>query len=458
MELNNYYNTLAEKAFNFARSFSSDFECLEIYFSKNDYLSLKIEENTLKHVERGKDEGFSIRSVSKNGSMGFAFSNQVDEKHLKETLKTAIKMMKNGTSDPEFRSFPPKFHSYPRVKKIYDKQVENLQVEDLQEYLSEMINRCKEEPLAISHNGVISVDNEETQIYNSNGLGISGKETFCSVYSSVIFKDKVSGISSSGFEYQLKRFLKDLKPKYIVELASNNAKMFLYRRKIKSMRCSLVLTPLGTKELILKPIASAINAESFQYNRTFLVGKRGKEIGPSCLNIIDDALIDGAIGSSNFDDEGVPCKTKDIFLNGIFLNSGLLHNWYTANKENIESTGNAYRSSYSSKPSIDITNLILKPGDVSKDELISTVKKGVLLNYTNDKPNISTGDFSGLVLQGNLIENGKISTALNETMVGINILDLLKNIQQVSREFKIYGSYRAPWVKVKDVQIIGSAP
>jgi PmbA protein len=138
------------------------------------------------------------------------------------------------------------------------------------------------------------------------------------------------------------------------------------------------------------------------------------------------------------------------------LKSGLLHNSYTAGKEGVESTGNASRRSFSSIPSIGISNLILKPGTIPHEEIIKDVKKGILLNSTGDSPNISTGDFSGLISQGNLIENGEIKQALNETMFGINLLDLFKNIDAVSEDYRIYGSYKAPFVRVKDVQIIGS--
>ena len=79
-----------------------------------------------------------------------------------------------------------------------------------------------------------------------------------------------------------------------------------------------------------------------------------------------------------------------------------------------------------------------------------------MLNSTADSPNISTGDFSGLISQGNLIIKGEIKQALNETMFGINLLELFKNIMLVSKEFKVYGSYYAPFVKIDNVQIIGA--
>jgi predicted Zn-dependent protease len=79
-----------------------------------------------------------------------------------------------------------------------------------------------------------------------------------------------------------------------------------------------------------------------------------------------------------------------------------------------------------------------------------------LLNYTGDSANIATGDFSGLISRGNYIKDGEIKQALNETMFGINLLDLFKNISLISKEFKVYGPYYAPFVKIDNVQIIGA--
>ena len=80
-----------------------------------------------------------------------------------------------------------------------------------------------------------------------------------------------------------------------------------------------------------------------------------------------------------------------------------------------------------------------------------------MLDYMGDSPNISTGDFSGLILHGDLINNGQIKDPLNETMLGINVLDLFKKIGTVSKEYKAYGAFHAPYVRINSVNIIGGA-
>ena len=448
-ELANYGIRFAEKKY-------PSFKCAEIFVGKGHYTNIEIEENSIKYSELGSDNGVSIRIYNNQGSIGFAFTNNLNKKVIEKIVTNAIKMMNAGTPDPDFKNLPEKYKSYPNVDYLFDKSINSLTIENSIELIKDLITVCNEDDLAISQSGDFTANYNMSYVFNSNGVEAYGEETLFSISSNMIVKDKVTGETSNGYESQMKRRLKEIDGTTTAVEALNNAKKNLNRKKIKTKKMPIVLTPKGTINLILNPIASAINAELFQYKRSFLVDKREEKIGSKHLTLEDNALISGAVGSSIFDGEGVPCKNKKIIENGIFLNSGLLHNSYTAGKEGVESTGNASRRSFSSVPSIGVSNLILKPGTIPQEEIIKDVKEGILLNSTADSPNIATGDFSGLISQGNLIIDGEIKQALNETMFGINLLELFKNIVSVSKEFKVYGSFYAPFVKVDNVQIIGA--
>ncbi|MFX1279496.1 MAG: TldD/PmbA family protein [Promethearchaeota archaeon] len=448
--------SLANYGLKFIEQKAHELKCAEIYFEKNKYISLEIEENSVKNSEIGEDNGVSIRVISKHGALGFAFSNKTDKKTIQTLCSTALKMMKVGTPDPDFHDLPGSYQNYPLINGLFDKELKTLQLEDSLNYINTLIEVCEQDEQAISQSGSFISNYTKINIFNSNSLEVSGKDTSCSLSSHIIVKDNISEETSFGYEWQSERSIKKLDALKVAQTALKEAKRNLNRKKIKNMKAPVILTPKGTIQLILRPIASAINGESFQYKRSFLVDKRDEIIGSRFLTIEDNALIDGAVGSAIFDGEGVPCKNKKIFEKGRFLKTGLLHNSYTAGKEGIESTGNATRSSYSSIPSIGATNLIMREGELEFTEIIKDVKKGILFDYTGDNPNISTGDFSGLILHGNLIKNGEIQEPLNETMIGINLLDLYKNISAISKEFKIYGSLQAPYVRVDNVQIIGA--
>lgn len=450
-------NSLAEFCFKIIESEISGVKTAEIYFEKNKYINIEIEENSIKNSEVGEDIGASIRVINRNGALGFAYSNKLVKSSIEKVCKLALKMMRVASPDPDFKDLPTPYKDYPNVKDLYDKNLKYLQIEDSLNYINDLIDVCKKDDLAISQSGNFVSDYSKTYIFNSNGLNVSKKETSCLISSNIIVKDNITKEISSGSERQIERSLNKLNAINVANLALEDAKQNLNRKKVKNMKVPLILTPKGTISLILSPIAAAINAETFQYKRSFLVDKRGEKIGSEFLNIEDNALIDNAAGSQIFDDEGVPCQNKKILQNGKFLRSGLLHNSYTAGKEGVESTGNASRSSYIAIPSIGITNFIMKPGDIPLEEIIKSIKRGILLNYTGDSPNISTGDFSGLILRGNLIEDGIIKDPLNETMIGINLIDLFKNIEAVSKDYKIYGAFQAPWVKIRLVNVIGGA-
>jgi PmbA protein len=448
------YN-LAEYCLRLIEQLNSSVKCAEIYFEKSNYINIEIEENSIKNSETGEDNGASIRVVSKEGSLGFAFTNKLDKATLEKISKSAIKMMSVGTPDPDFKNFPTSFDNYPEIQNLYDKNIKHLQIEDSIKFVDDLIKVCEEDKIAISQSGNFASGYSKTHILNSNGLTVSKKETSCLISSNMIVSDEVSNETSSGYERQIVRKLDKMSPTQIAEMALKDAKLNLNRKKISTMKVPIVLTPKGTINLILRPIAAAVNAETFQYKRSFLLEKRGNKIGSESLNIEDNAIIDGAAGSQIFDDEGVPCQNKKILENGVFLENGLLHNSYTAGKEGVESTGNAARNSYISTPSIGVTNFSMRSGDIRLNEILGDIKQGILLNYTGDSPNISTGDFSGLILHGNLIINGEIKEALNETMIGINLLDLFQNIDAISKEFRVYGAFQAPYVRIKPVKIIG---
>ena len=447
---------LAKFAIKIADKTYPNYKCAEIFIGKSEYLNIEVEENSVKYSETGKNHGISIRIYQTNGSIGFAFTNKLNRNVVEKIVKNAIKMMCVGTPDPNFKNLPEKLKPYAVVDDLYDNSIKNLSIEDSIDHVKDLISVCTEDDQAISQSGEFTANSALSYIFNSNGVEISGEETFFKISSNMIVKDTINGEVSNGYESQMKRRLVDIDGTKTAEEALKNAKRNLHRKKIKTKKMPVILSPKGTINLILNPIASAINAETYQYKRSFLVGKRGKKIGSNLINIDDNSLINGRIGSNIFDGEGFPCTNKKIIEHGQFLQSGLLHNSYTAGKEGVESTGNASRRSFSSIPSIGISNLILQPGTTQKDELIQNVKEGILLNSTADSPNIATGDFSGLISQGHLIQNGEIKHALNETMFGINLLDLFENITSVSKEYKIYGPYSAPYVKIDNVQIIGA--
>jgi PmbA protein len=194
----------------------------------------------------------------------------------------------------------------------------------------------------------------------------------------------------------------------------------------------VIFAPLGASAVLSRGFAGAINAEEVQMGRSYIADAFGECIASESLELIDDATIPGGLGTRSFDAEGYKSQRTPVIESGILKN--LLHNSYTANKDEVENTGNAARPSYSGLPRISTSNFILTPGKGSLDDFISEMDKGVVCRNTGDRPNMTTGDLSAMILEGYYIENGEIQHPLKNTLIGINMKDLLKKVTHVGSD------------------------
>ena len=173
------------------------------------------------------------------------------------------------------------------------------------------------------------------------------------------------------------------------------------------------------------------------------------------MNIVDDARLKRALGSTVFDDEGIPTRTMPIIKDGVL--QSYLYDSYTAGKDKTQSTGSARRPSFRGMPEPGTSNFILQPGKFPREQIIKDTERGVRLislmgMHTADPV---SGEFSvGAV--GTLIEKGKFTHAVRGITIAGNIIDLMKDIEAVGDDCMFFGSSGSPTVKVKRVMVGGS--
>jgi PmbA protein len=98
---------------------------------------------------------------------------------------------------------------------------------------------------------------------------------------------------------------------------------------------------------------------------------------------------------------------------------------------------------------------IVEPGLMTTDDLVKSVKRGVLVcRISGGHPGIN-GDFSAIAKNSYLIENGEITKPLSETMISGNMVSLLHDIEGVSSERVNFGGSLLPWVMFSGVTISG---
>ncbi|WP_158547114.1 metallopeptidase TldD-related protein [Oceanispirochaeta sp. M1] len=88
----------------------------------------------------------------------------------------------------------------------------------------------------------------------------------------------------------------------------------------------------------------------------------------------------------------------------------------------------------------------------SQEEMIYSVNRGALVGRLSMGSPAPNGDFSGVIKNSFLLEKGKRTTALSETMITGNIAQMLKDIVAISKESTNFGTGNIPWIQIKGLQ------
>ena len=76
------------------------------------------------------------------------------------------------------------------------------------------------------------------------------------------------------------------------------------------------------------------------------------------------------------------------------------------------------------------------------------------MRFSGGQP-AASGEYSGVAKNSFLIENGKITAAISETMISGCVPEMLKNIRDISKDIANDGSNSLPFVAFDGITISG---
>lgn len=158
--------------------------------------------------------------------------------------------------------------------------------------------------------------------------------------------------------------------------------------------------------------------------------KIGQKIASPLVTAIDDGTIPNEWGSFNIDDEGTPSHRNVLIENGIL--KGYMIDKLNSRRMKMDITGSGRRQSYRYAPTSRMTNTFIDNGKSSPEEIIANTEKGIYAKYMGGgSVNPSTGEFNFAVMEGYIIENGKIKDPVRgATLIGKGT-DILNKIDMV---------------------------
>ncbi len=228
--------------------------------------------------------------------------------------------------------------------------------------------------------------------------------------------------SSAGKGHQASKALADLDGEAAGRQAASKARASEDAFDLKPGRYEVVLEPnaVGTVALFLGYYG--FNGLAVAEGHSF--ARLGADPFDPSLQLRNDGLHPEAIGAP-FDADGTPVQRTELVEDGVIV--GHVHDRSTAARLGVTSTGNALPGAGRRSGPIPL-QLFVDPGDRSRDELIGSVERGLLVtefNYCRVLDPLSMG-FTGLTRNGTfMIENGAVTGAVTNLRFTQGLLEAL---------------------------------
>ncbi|WP_296866228.1 TldD/PmbA family protein [uncultured Methanobrevibacter sp.] len=414
----------------------------EIFIANSETIEVESKNDILSFAKQEIEKGVGIRII-KDNKIGFAYTTDLDK--IYETAQKALDNAKLNKLDENYEF--AHVEKVTDVKGTYDARYDDLSLDECCKFLENIIERTKDNDCNVTSAGFSASKGEEL-IINSNGVSIYDKGTgFSGGLSVYIEKD---GQYAASYDYNSSRHL-DLEYEKLTDDACKLVHDSLNPKAIETKNCDVILDYYAASGL-LSTFIQGFNSENVLRGRSILHDKINTEITDSNLTIIDNPLLENAMGTSKCDGEGTASKKTTLVEDGVL--KSFLYDIYTANKSGCESTSNGYRASYLTTPDVSPSNLELKfKNSIELDEIDSGIITTNVLGAHTANP--ISGDFSVELSNAFTVENGEITDGVKKAMISGNIYELMKKCESIESEIKQKGPFIIPKIMLHDLKVIG---
>jgi PmbA protein len=214
-------------------------------------------------------------------------------------------------------------------------------------------------------------------------------------------------------------------------------------QKLKTQQAPVLFVPEIARSLI-GHFTSAIGGAAQYRKASFLLDAVDTRVFPEFLQLVEYPFESQALGSANYDSEGVVVREADLVTDGV-IQSYLLDS-YAARKLGLQTTGHAS----------GVHNLTLKDTGKSFDQCVKALHRGLLVTeLMGHGVNTVTGDYSRGAA-GFWVENGEIQFPVEEVTIASNLSDMYKGIVEIGKDLDWRGNIRTGSILIENMTIAGS--
>ena len=413
--------------------------------SESSGLSVSVRKQAIETLERTRDRAASV-TVYSGLKRGHATTSDFSDQALRDAVAKAMDIARYTAEDPcaglpedevIARTHPALPLYFPWEISAESAVALALRAEEASLAVSPAIKNTEGAAVAANHG----------QFYSANTRGFVGGYPYSRHWLSV------APIAQSAKSMQRDDwYTSDRDPSKLSDAeaigryAAQRALARLHARRIPTQRVPVIFeAPLASG--LLGAFVQAVSGSALYRKSSFLLDSLGKAVFPKHIQIQEDPLIPGAMGSAPFDDEGVRVQARDVVTNGVV--KGYFLSCYSARKLGMVSTGNAGGShnmtmfSSQTRSGDDLPAMLRKMGR----GLLVTEVMGQGVNYV-------TGDYSRGAF-GYWVENGEIVHPVEEITIASNMKDMFKGIQAIGADTICRGTKTVGSVLIDEMTIAG---
>ncbi len=169
--------------------------------------------------------------------------------------------------------------------------------------------------------------------------------------------------------------------------------------------------------------------------------KLGQQVADERITVSFAPHAKEMVCGQSFTSEGFLAEDFDFIREGKL--ESFLTSLYVSNKTGVPRAKNSGSS------------MIVQPGEQSVEEIIASIDRGIIVGRFSGGQPSTNGDFSGVAKNSFLIENGKITDAVSETMISGNLADMLQNVAAISKETVVDGYSVLPYAAFGGITVSG---
>jgi TldD protein len=428
---------LVEEILEAARRAGAQFADLRI--EEGGGLSIGVQDGIAERVGTGSGQSAGLR-VLVDGAWGFAPTTEVSLAELLRCVQEAVAMARTAAPSvtelgvvaeiepvedmvaAEFRIDPEDIPLADRVEAIY---------------ALERLAR-QEDPERISNTIAWYADGRGTSyLGNTAGTYLVQESVRCMTGLSVVAQEGpvcqwASESRSGGRGYEV---FADLDPEVFAGETARRALDLLGAAPPPAGKLEAIVDPKITGLLVHEAFGHNCEADLVWAGESIVADKVGQEVASPLVTILDDPTRALLNGSYRYDSEGTPAQPHLLVKEGVL--QGFMHDLESAARFGVRPNGSGRAGGAMDPPQVRMSNTFVEPGDMSFEEMLEGVKRGIYL--TGGKWGYvmtERGQFTCNAEQGFAIRDGELGQRYRNVSFSGMTLDTLRHVTGVGRDLE----------------------